>query len=232
MEAQHYKCVPVSLASTLGDVSATFPDDVKGVRDAIVAETTQGRNVVLVVHSFGGAVGSSAMKGLTLQKPSSQHEGTGHVIGFFMIASGFVITGKTFLDGFDGKPPPIWECDWETGVANITVDPKQLFYHDLPSEEGDYWVGRLQQQAAKAFVTGADVAYAGWKEVPVWYLAAVEDQALPIEAQRFFVQGAQAEGGNVTLREIVSSHSPMLSKPEETAKVLLEALAVFAQESS
>ncbi|KAH8661710.1 Alpha/beta hydrolase fold-1 [Ilyonectria robusta] len=228
MEAEHYKCVPVALPTTLGDVSANFSDDVRAVRDAIVAETTQGRNVVVVVHSYGGAVGSSAIKGLTPQQPSSQNENSGHVVGFFMVATGFMVSGVTFLDGLGGNPPPTWECDWEQGIATIKVNPKELFYHDLPSEEGGYWVGRLQKQALKAFTTGAADGYAGWKEVPVWYLATTEDKALPIEAQRAFVQGAQAEGGNVTLREIASSHSPMLSKPEETAKVLLEALEAFA----
>ncbi|KAM5344248.1 hypothetical protein ACJ41O_012785 [Fusarium nematophilum] len=231
MEAEGYKCIPVALPTTQGDVSANFSDDVKAVRDSIVAETSQGINVVVVVHSYGGAVGSSALKGLTPPNSAlpSAGETTGHVIGLFMIATGFVVAGLTFLDGLGGKPPPIWECDWENGIANITVDPRELFYHDLPVEEGEYWVGKLQKQALKAFTEGAADAYAGWKEVPVWYLATTEDKSHPTEVQMAFVQRAQAEGGDVKWSEIASSHSPMLSKPKETVEILLEALVAFTR---
>lgn len=74
---------------------------------------------------------------------------------------------------------------------------------------------------------GGEAAYAGWMEVPVWYLSTTADQALPIEAQRIFVQAAKEAGGDVTLWEVESSHSPMLSKPEETAKFVLEAVVAF-----
>ncbi|KAF4982468.1 hypothetical protein FZEAL_1922 [Fusarium zealandicum] len=229
MEPRDFKCVPVALPTTSSS-NAKFSDDVKAVRESVLAETTQGRDVVVVVHSYGGAVGSSAIKGLTLKGPhhsSSTDKASGHVIGFFMIASGFMVGGVTFLDGLGGKPPPSWDADYENNVAALKVDIRELFYHDLSEEEGDYWVGRIQSQSLKAFTEGAEDAYAGWMEVPVWYLATTEDRALPIEAQRFFVQGAKDAGGDVTLREIESSHSPMLSKPDETVKVLMEGIESF-----
>jgi hypothetical protein len=102
-----------------------------------------------------------------------------------------------------------------------------LFYHDLPVEEGNYWVGKLQKHSSKALAEGEEHAYAGWKDVPVWYLATIEDKGLPFEAQRYFVQAAKDGGADVTLREVASSHSPMLSKPKETVDFILEAVAYF-----
>jgi len=102
-----------------------------------------------------------------------------------------------------------------------------LFYHDLPKEEGEYWVTRLTKQSLKALMEGGEAVYSGWKDVPAWYLATTQDQALPVEAQRFFVQSAKEAGGDVTLREVESSHSPMLSKPQETVDFILEAVAAF-----
>ncbi len=109
----------------------------------------------------------------------------------------------------------------------IIVEPRQLFYHDLPEEEGNYWVARLEKQSLKALMEGGENAYAGWMDVPVWYLATTEDKALPIQAQRMFVQNAKDAGADVTIREIESSHSPMLSRPKETADFILEAVASF-----
>lgn len=231
MEAQQYKCVRVALPSTLSNPSATFSQDIEAVRSSIVAETTQGRDVIVVVHSYGGAVGSSAIKGLARHKQdtsTSAKDSAGHVLGIIMLASGFVATGVSFIDGLGGTPPPSWKTDPESGFAIIVAEPRQLFYHDLPKEEGDYWVGKLEKQAQKAMMEGGEDAYAGWMDVPVWYLATTEDQALPVQAQRMFVQSAKDAGANVTLREIDSSHSPMLSRPKETVDFILEAAASFA----
>jgi len=99
LEAQQYKCIRVALLSTGSDPSATFLEDVTAARDLIVAEITQGRDVVVVVHSYGGIVGSSAIKGLTRNKQdvSSAENRSGHVIGIAMLASGFAQTGLSFL---------------------------------------------------------------------------------------------------------------------------------------
>jgi pimeloyl-ACP methyl ester carboxylesterase len=230
MEAQDYKCVRKALPSTLSNPSSTYLQDIQAVREAIVAETTQGRNVVVVVHSYGGIVGCSAIKGLTRPKQevsSSKENPFGHVVGIVMIATGFVQAGLCFLDGFGGKPPPQWKADLETGFATIVVDPRDMFYHDLPMEEGNYWVERLTKQALKPMMEGGEHSYEGWRDVPVWFLATVEDKGLPIQTQRYFVQAAKDTGADITLREINSSHSPMLSRPKETADFILEAVASF-----
>ena len=228
LEQQDFKCVPVTLPSTTGNVSATLGDDVKAVRDAIQGETSKGRDVVVVAHSYGGAVGQSAIKGLT--RPKIGHADplppTGHVIGLAMIASGFGQTGTSFIDGVGGSPPPSWRTD-PSGFAVIVAPPRELFYHDLPVEEGDYWVSKLEKQALKALMEGGEFSYAGWRDVPVWLLATTEDKALPVQVVYMMVEMAKKEGADVTLREVASSHSPMLSKPKETEEFILEAVAAF-----
>ncbi|KAJ9660049.1 hypothetical protein H2198_002746 [Neophaeococcomyces mojaviensis] len=242
LEAQQYKCISVTLPSTTGSPDTTFLDDINAARDAIVGETSQSRDVVVVVHSYGSMVGVSASKGLTGKKaqqdtttPSSvevsqsDQPNSGHVIGFIMIATGFVRTGVTFFGGFDGPPPPIWNANYETGFLEITIDPRELFYHDLPKEEGDYWVSKLTKQALKPLTEGGEHAYSAWMDAPIWFLATVEDRGLPFEFQKLLVQGAKDAGADVTMREIVTSHSPMLSRPEETVEFMQDALAYFAR---
>jgi len=63
--------------------------------------------------------------------------------------------------------------------------------------------------------------------VPSWYLTTLDDRSHPIEIQRMAVQIAKDAGADVTVRDIDSSHSPMLSKPKETVEILLEAVAAF-----
>jgi pimeloyl-ACP methyl ester carboxylesterase len=218
----HYKCTPVTLPSTLGDAEASLEDDINAVRDAISSETQLAHDVVVVVHSYGGAVGQSAIKGLTTK------ENTNGVIGLVMMASGFGQTGVSFIDGLGGKPPPSWRLD-PSGFAILVAPSRELFYHDLPEEEGEYWVSKLQKQALKPMMEGGEHAYAGWMDLPVWFLITTEDKALPVQAQRMFVQMAKDLGGDITVREVDSSHSPMLSKPTETANFILEAAKSLAE---
>lgn len=225
LSAQHSKCVPVSLPSCSSDPSATFSDDIQAVRRTITGETEAGRDVVLVVWSYGGQVGNSAIKGLT--EPDSNNHG--RVLGVALIASGFPMTGVGFLEATGGVPPPFIALDHDAGYANLAADPRELFYHDLTTSEAEVWVQQLTKQSLKSLAEGGEHAYSGWKDVPTWYLAAIEDRALPVAAQRMFVQMAQAQGGDVTLREVQGGHAAMLSKPRECADFVIEAARAFVR---
>lgn len=160
-----YKCLPITLPSTLGNPEATILDDITAVRTAITTETSAGRDVVVVVHSYGGLVGQSAVKGLTKRKAVSEdaggkegeeEDGKGHVVGICIIASGFAKTGMSFIDGVGGKPPPFWRSDEESGFAVLRADARELFYHDLPIAEGEFWVGELTPHSLRSLFEGGE----------------------------------------------------------------------------
>lgn len=194
----------------------------------MVAETQKGNDVVIVSHSYGGMVGNSVIKGLAHPKEKALAKaGQGHVIGNVLMASGFTQTGIDFLTTVGGKPPPIWEMNEDTGLADLVVPARELFYHDLPTEEGKFWVSKLQPHSLGAFREHAELAYAGWQDVPNWYLLTTEDKTHPAEVQRMMIKMVQETGAEVQAREMATSHSPMLSKPRETAKFIEEAVASF-----
>ncbi|KAH6951474.1 hypothetical protein HG530_013709 [Fusarium avenaceum] len=231
MESHNYRCTPVTLPTTQStSTSVNFSHDVKAVKDAIAAETAQGFDVVVAVHSCGGMVGCSAIKGFTQQssdKASAADTKTGRVIGLFMVATGFVYVGMSFLEAFGGKPPPTWEADYENNLMKISVDPIDMLYHDLPEEEAKKWVAKLTPSALTSCTTGYEVSYEGWRDVPVWLIMTKEDRAFPFEAQKMLCRGAEKSGAILTKREIDSGHSPMLSKPGEVVDLLLEAITIF-----
>jgi pimeloyl-ACP methyl ester carboxylesterase len=225
LDAQGFETVPASLPSCSSNPSATFSDDIQAVRKVIIAETEVGRDVVLVVWSYGGQVGNSAINGLT----KSEDNNHGRVLGVALIASGFPMTGVGFLEATGGVPPPFILLNRDAGFADLIADPKELFYHDLEASEAEHWVQQLTKQSLKSLAEGGEHAYSGWKDVPTWYLAALKDRALPVEVQRMFVQMAQEQGGDVTLREVQGGHAAMLSKPKECADFVIEAARAFAR---
>jgi hypothetical protein len=92
LEAQHYKCIMCSLASVNSNPHKGLKDDIKAVREAIQSELSQSNDVVLVVFSCGGAVGSSTLKGLTQQKhdrSKSKKSSSGRILGMVVLAAFF-----------------------------------------------------------------------------------------------------------------------------------------------
>ncbi|KAK8022847.1 hypothetical protein PG993_013614 [Apiospora rasikravindrae] len=238
-ETYKLKCVAVTLPSASDNPNGTLKNDIDVVREAMTREFRKGRDVVLVAHSYGGMVANSAIKGFNKPQGKSATQSTsllsakikaqttGHVVGLILIASGFTLTGLAFMDLFRGHPPPFWRINKNTGYAELTTSTRQLFYHDVPEEEAEYWVSQLTNQSLKSLFEGGEHAYAGWLDVPVWYLGTSEDQGNPVVAQRMQIGMAREMGADVQHRELQTSHSPFLSQPQETAQVVLDAVEAF-----
>ncbi|OAL01540.1 alpha/beta-hydrolase [Phaeosphaeriaceae sp. SRC1lsM3a] len=217
------ECTAFTLPSTVGDPAATFKNDIDAARAAILRATNKGHDVIVIAHSYGGMVGNSAIKDLTIKDaPNSLTPSTGHVVGLILIASGFTLTGLAFMDPFFGHPPPSWRVNSSTGFAELVAPPSKLFYHDLSAEEAAHWVSELRPQALKALFEGGEHAYAGWQDVPTWYVGTSEDKAMPVFAQRVQIGMARVIGGVVEHREMPTSHSPFLSRPEDVVEIIMD----------
>jgi pimeloyl-ACP methyl ester carboxylesterase len=75
----------------------------------------------------------------------------------------------------------------------------------------------VQQPLASSAFTDV-MGVPAWKSLPSWYLVAQNDEALPPDAERQFA----ARMGATTV-EIPSSHVPMVSHPEEVARLIEKA---------
>ena len=62
-----------------------------------------------------------------------------------------------------------------------------------------------------------------WRELPSWFLIGDEDSIIPAELQRFMAERA---GARRTLEIAGASHAVLVSQPEATADLILEAAAV------
>ena len=60
--------------------------------------------------------------------------------------------------------------------------------------------------------------YEGWRDAPVSYLRCLEDNALTLEMQDAMLETATAEGVEVDVFNMSSSHSPFLSMPDKTVE--------------
>jgi hypothetical protein len=194
------------------------------IQKIIATETTAGRNVVVINHSFGGSVGCSAVKGFTKKDPSRLSDASGYVVGIIQLCA-FTPPAKHSLYDVVGTPafhqhgPDGWEI-----IHN--GDPRNLFYNDLSEEEAQHWKSLLRKQSTASFLDRENV-YPGWADVPVWYLCCSKDNAIPIAGQEAGITAARIFGAEFTTRYIDCGHSPFLSKSKETAQFISTALASF-----
>jgi len=231
VEARSYKCLAVALPSVGSTPPTPFADDIAVVRNAIEAELSASHDVVLILHSYGGMVGCSAIKDLPTRRSSTTSSGAAVVRGIILLDSFLVPTGVTFWAYLGNKPAYFWTPSPERGVAVITSDPVEALYSDLPADEAASWAAKLQPHSLKSLTEGAEHVYAGYMDVPVWYLVCHQEATEGVsQLRREWAEEARREGADFEVREMESSHSPMLSRPGETAEFMLEALRAFEKE--
>lgn len=166
------------------------------------AATAISGPVVVCGHSYGGAVVSQAVAGL---------DNVAHIV--FLCA--FVLAKGESVASIGGGTPPSW---WDIRADGYVVplNPGQVFYQDVSAADTTASIARLRPQSMTAFT---DVlTEAAWESVPSTYVVCTEDEAIPPFAQR---QMAARAG---TVRELDTSHSPFLSRPELVAGLLFQAV--------
>jgi pimeloyl-ACP methyl ester carboxylesterase len=184
-----------SSAADPGPRLADFYDDADAVRDRI---TSIGGPVVVVAHSYGGAVATQGAADL----PNVKH---------LVYVCGFQLDVGESLLGLVGAEPDWWVVEGETMTTN---DPRAVFYGDVPESDAERAIARM---TPLSYVTVTQpLTAAAWHTVPCTYIVCERDAAIP-EGQEMFAQRA------TFVRRLPSSHSPMLSMPEPLAQLIDEA---------
>lgn len=170
--------------------------------------------VVLVGHSYGGAVITNAATGAdnvsALVYIAAFAPDESETIGQFNDPSTY--PGSTLTeDSLILRPYP--------GGVDATIDPKkfrEIFAADIPAREAD--ILAATQRPTNVGVLQELTGVPAWKSIPTWYQVSNQDKALSPVAERFF---AQRMGAKTT--SINASHAGYISHPKETTKVIEEA---------
>jgi pimeloyl-ACP methyl ester carboxylesterase len=179
--------------------------------------------VVLVGHSYGGAVISQAAAG------------DPQVKALVYIAALVPDKGEklsALSDKFPGtnelapalRPVPFSNSDG-TGGSDLYVDPtrfRAVFAADLPASQTVVMGAEQRPVAAAAFASSATAA--AWRTIPSWALVARQDEALGAPLERF--EARRAHSHTV---EINSSHVAMISHPGTVTHLIEDAATTTAR---
>lgn len=172
----------------------SYADDVTTTRRVIDAQ--QG-SVVLVGHSYGGAVITKAAVGAS------------NVKALVYIAAFGPDEGETLQALLQQYPSKIGAALVPDAAGFLYIDRAQFkdaFAADV--SEHDLSVLSSAQKPINSQIFGQVYEAPAWKDIPSWYLIANEDQAINPALQRMFAERMKA-----TVDEVKSSHVPFVSKP-------------------
>lgn len=183
----------------------SLADDVARVSRAIA---TQADPVILVGHAWGGTV-------------ITQAGVSDRVAALVYVAAFAPDRGESTNDlQMRGRPPGYATLLLVDDEGNLMFPQEALpdwFAHDLPAVHARVLAATQVPVRASAF--DDRVSEAAWRLKPSWYLVADDDRMIDPQLQR-----AMAARIAARVTTIHASHVPFLSRPKETAAIVLDAV--------
>jgi pimeloyl-ACP methyl ester carboxylesterase len=201
---------------TVANPLRTLAGDAAAVSDLV--RSIEGP-VVLVAHSYGGAVISN------VDPDAGEIVGLVYANGFAPDAGENCFQLAAMFPGSMLGPEtarPVMRSD---GTTDLYVAPEsfhEIFCQDV-SESQAALMATTQRPATQEALTEASGEHPLWKHVPSWFLIGDDDRIIPPALQRYMAERARAH------RTVVvegASHAIPVSHPAATVHPILEAAAL------
>jgi len=187
--------------------------------DAIVRYTTTiDGPIVLVGHSYGGAVISQAAPAVK------------NATGLVFLSAFALDEGESCASVQEPFPPALlattnvaspYDAPGAAGGPDLFIriaDFRETFCADLPEELAAPMAVSQRPLSAAGLTENATVA--GWKSLPTWYMVSQRDNAIPPDCERFMVERMHA-----STEEVNGSHAAFIVHPDVAASLILKAVA-------
>ncbi|KAI1205834.1 alpha/beta-hydrolase [Annulohypoxylon truncatum] len=212
-----YTCDLASLPSVGAElrsppqVPQNFDADVAALRETITKNLDASRDVILLVHSYNGIVGSEAVEGLDRASRSRAGKSTA-VTHLIYIAALILDIGTRLWPTGQPKFPDQVVVKGDL-VYRVPEKLDEVFYGNCNEEQREFVVRSLRSQARGVF-TDSEVRHTAWRFVPSTYIRARDDPLVdfmkdPPRGHRF-----------AEVLEVEGDHFPFVSAAEETAEVI------------
>ena len=191
--------------SVVQNPTISLADDVQATRRVLA---TQNGPVILVGHSYGGAVITEAGN-----DPK--------VVALVYIAGWVPDKGESVsslikdLIPPDAPAPPILPPQDGFLLLDKAKFPT-AFAGDVDRERAEFMADSQVPWGLEA--VSATISEPAWKTKPSWSLVATEDRMIPPAAQRFMSERAGA-----TVVEVAGSHAVFVAQPEAVANLIVQA---------
>ncbi|GAP93177.1 putative catalytic protein [Rosellinia necatrix] len=189
--------------------SKSLTDDALAIRSKVAELVEEGETVVMVLHSYGGLVGTEAVtKDLSFDQRKSQGL-AGGVLHLFYFAAFILTEGQSVLSTFGESPNNLVKPNGRFAMKNTA----EILYHDLPATEAQYWESKTIDQSYAVQTTA--ITNEGFRHVRSTYVVCENDRGPPPQYQEMFGKTAGSD-----VLKLSSGHSPMLSHTEKLVEMI------------
>lgn len=207
----------------------TLQDDINYLHESLKRLIDEGKYLIVIVHSYGGIVGSGAVAGLSKLEREKQSLPGGVSIIVYMTA--FAIPRGMSLKGTMGGEYPdfvsvearIIPSHFISSSLSISqgdyihfMGGPDIGFHGVPKEEHVKFLDSFTHICRGAFEGAA--TYEPRHEIPSAYILCEDDRAIPLPLQE---QMAQRLKTKFEYR-IKSSHMPFIGMPDTVADIIKE----------
>ncbi|KAF2801360.1 alpha/beta-hydrolase [Mytilinidion resinicola] len=198
----------------------TMLDDAAYIADAVTKVADEGKDILLVAHSYGGIPATQAVKGLA-KAQRKQAGKTGGIVRLAYLSALAPLIGGTAGTASEGTRLTFSTSKGAWMYHDIA--PSATFnFSDLPEAEGQAWVRKFENHSAVTFA--GELTHPGYADVEISWLMCKEDKTIPPSFQQGFIDGIEkATGRKVVVDGIETGHCPNASAPEKVVEWIKKA---------
>ncbi|KAF2160612.1 hypothetical protein M409DRAFT_59865 [Zasmidium cellare ATCC 36951] len=212
----HRVLVPQQSSSGHSPPPNSFESDVELLHETVRNELLDGRDVLLVCHSYGGIPGCEALADLP-EKALDGRIRLGRVLGIVFVSAFVAEAGQSLVTSKMGG-----RAEWvkTEGPLSTVLSPSRTLFSSLPPTASVPYITHIVPQSSTSFIT--PTKHETWKDHPCVYIRCLEDRAMRVEEQDFFLQRLKNRCGvgNVRVRDLKSDHVPFSSRAGELVGLL------------
>jgi pimeloyl-ACP methyl ester carboxylesterase len=250
LSAHNYNVQVVSLPSVGGKTATNMTDDANAIQAMTTKIADEGKDIVLVMHSYGGIPGTESAHGLA-KKDREATGKKGGVVALLYVTALLVQPGKSLGSTLAEGPgvPDYVKVDvciaFASVVHGISLPSEFAFSVNLLTlhfSQDDFMTLEPQGNAKVTFsdlpmdealawaakmphhsaiTFGDELNYPTYKDIPSSYLFTMGDKVIPPELQRSMVDAAnELRGSPITEYDIPSGHVPFINVPGAVVDVV------------
>ncbi|KAI0431943.1 alpha/beta-hydrolase [Xylaria sp. FL1042] len=175
--------------------TSSLNEDTEFIRSYVENILDQGHNVIAIMHSYSGQVGTNALTRMSIESRTSRGLKMGHIDLIpivYDIAEDMITVERSPRDRLLGP----WDDKGEVEefLANLKI-----------------WNGNAMYQK---------IERCAWRETPVAYIYTSKDTCLPLQYQESMVGKIRAEHIDMKTETLATGHSPHVTMPEELTNIV------------
>ncbi|KAJ5708235.1 hypothetical protein N7488_008036 [Penicillium malachiteum] len=218
-------CPQLPSCSGISPPTASLPEDIACVRNLVTSLVDDGQRVLMILHSYGGAVGGSAVEGLSISEREAAVK-PGGVIHLLYLCAYMLPTGFSMGDIVkEAKFEEVLRDNLDIAPDGSTAltDPGLAFFSGRADQS-------IVEKALKTFVRFPNRTFSdtttefAWKTIPATYIRTSQDYAVPPIYQEIMLGKVKDAGIEVKIETYDADHSIFITEQEGMVQAAMNAV--------